>query len=110
VIDIAADVISWVCLVLGSFFAVAGGIGLLRLPDFYSRIHGGGVTDTLGAGLVLVGLMFQAGSGLVTVKLFMILGLLLITSPTSTHALAQAALHHGVKPRVAGEEEEPSSD
>jgi multicomponent Na+:H+ antiporter subunit G len=109
VIDSAADVISLFCLVAGSLFAVTGGIGLLRLPDFYSRIHGGGVTDTLGAGLVLVGLMFQAGFGLVTVKLIMILGLLLITSPTSTHALAQAALHHGVKPRVADEEDAPSS-
>ena len=108
-IEAAANAMSWVCLVSGSFFAVTGGIGLIRLPDFYCRIHGAGVTDTLGAGLVLLGLMFQAGFGLATVKLVMILLLILITSPTATHALAQAALYHGVKPAHDAEEGEPSN-
>ena len=52
---------SWICLVVGSLFAIIGGIGIVRLPDFYSRMHGAGITDTMGAGLVLVGLMFQGG-------------------------------------------------
>ncbi len=93
------DVISWICLLVGSFFALVGGIGLLRLPDFFCRIHGGGVTDTMGAGLVLLGLMLHAGIGLVTVKLLMISFFLLITSPTSAHALAKAAISHGLDPR-----------
>ena len=73
-------------------------VGIVRLPDFFSRLHGGGITDTLGAGLILVGLMFQAGFSLALVKVLMILGFLLITSPTGCHALAQAALTQGLRP------------
>jgi len=91
------DVLSWICLLLGCAACIIGGLGLLRLPDFYSRMHGGGITDTLGAGLVLLGLMFQAGLTMVTVKLAMILVVLLITSPTSTHAVGKAALISGLK-------------
>ena len=101
--------LSWACIVAGSVFAVIGGIGLLRLPDVYARMHGGGITDTLGAGLILIGLMFQSGLSLTTGKLVMVLLFLLITSPTSTHALAKAALAAGIEPRVVEpEEDEPS--
>lgn len=102
----AIEVLSWACLALGSFFAVVGGIGLLRLPDFFCRIHGGGVTDTMGAGMVLLGLMLHAGLGLVTFKLIMILFFLLVSSPTSAHALARAAIAHGMDP--APGKEQPS--
>ncbi len=102
---VVLDVLSWACLLTGSFFAVVGGIGLLRLPDFYSRLHGGGITDTLGAGLVLFGLMLQAGDWLVLFKLSMILFFLLITSPTSAHALSKSARAHGVEPLLASEED-----
>ena len=99
--DMLLQIASWTCLLLGSLFALVGGIGLLRLPDFFCRIHGGGITDTMGAGLILLGLMLQAPPSLVTIKLIMILCLLLVTSPTSTHALANAALSHGIEPRSA---------
>ena len=92
------DVASWACLLLGSFFCIVGGIGLLRLPDFYTRMHGVGITDTLGAGLLLVGLMLQGGLSMVTVKLFLILLLVFLTGPASTHAVAKAALTSGLKP------------
>jgi multicomponent Na+:H+ antiporter subunit G len=107
-VETVVDVISFVFLLAGSFFAVVGGIGLIRLPCFFARFHGAGITDTLGAGLILIGLMFQGGLSLATVKLAMVLFFLLVTSPTSTHALAKAALHHDVRPRLA-KEEEPSS-
>jgi multicomponent Na+:H+ antiporter subunit G len=111
-------IVSWSCLLTGSFFSVVGGIGIIRMPDFYSRLHAGGITDTMGAGLVMVGLMFQSISNglfagfqaepwLVTVKLVMILFFLLMISPTSCHALAQAALTHDVKPLLAKKEEGP---
>ena len=103
------DFASWVCLVAGSLFAVVGGIGLIRLPDFYTRLHAGGVTDTMGAGLILIGLMFQAAHGLVIFKLVMILFFLLLTSPTSAHALSKSARADGVRPKLADEESEPSS-
>ena len=101
--------LSWACIVAGSLFAVIGGVGLLRLPDVYARMHGGGITDTLGAGLILAGLMFQSGISLTTGKLVMVLLFLLVTSPTATHAVARAALSAGVEPEVAGEEDGPSS-
>jgi len=70
---IILDIISWLFLLSGSFFAIVGGIGIVRLPEFYSRLHGGGVTDTLGAALILIGLCFQIGNGFILAKLLMIL-------------------------------------
>jgi multicomponent Na+:H+ antiporter subunit G len=92
------DILSWVFLVVGVVFCMIGGLGLLRFPDFYTRLHGGGITDTLGAGLVMVGLMLQGGWSMVTVKLIFILACLWLTSPTSTHALAKAARSSGLEP------------
>jgi len=92
------DILSWGFLVFGAVFCAIGGLGLLRLPDFYSRLHGAGITDTLGAGLVLTGLMLQGGWSMITVKLVIILTCLWLTSPTSTHALAKAARSSGLEP------------
>ena len=107
----AIDVLSAILLVAGSIFSVIGGIGIVRFPDFFSRMHAGGITDTLGASLVLAGLMLQGGATLLTVKLAMILFLLLVTSPTSAYALAHAALEDGEKPWTGdpGKKEDPPS-
>jgi multicomponent Na+:H+ antiporter subunit G len=91
------DLASWVLLTLGAIFSVIGGIGLVRLPDLYSRCHAVSVSDTAGAGLILFGLMLQAGLSLVTVKLIMVLLFLWLTSPASTHALAKAAYSGGLR-------------
>ncbi|MGI9519068.1 MAG: monovalent cation/H(+) antiporter subunit G [Pirellulaceae bacterium] len=93
-------IISWALLLAGSFFSIVGGIGIVRLPDFYSRLHGGGVTDTLGAGLIMAGLIVQAGFSLVAFKLLTILFFLVVTSPSSCHALAKSALIQGLKPQL----------
>ena len=98
--NLALDILSWSFLIGGSLLCVIGGIGLIRLPDFYTRMHAAGVIDTLGACLILIGLMFQAGLTLVTVKLVLILFFLLVTSPTACHALADAALSRGLEPYV----------
>jgi multicomponent Na+:H+ antiporter subunit G len=95
---IALTVIGWVFLGLGAFFSLVGGIGIVRLPEFYSRLHGGGITDTLGAGLILIGLCFMADGWQAVVKLIMILFFLFVTSPSSCHALARSALSQNVKP------------
>lgn len=92
------DIASWVLLAAGGFFSVVGALGLVRMPDFFTRMHAASVTDTLGAGLVLLGLMLQAGWTLVMVKLVFIGLLIFFTSPTSTHALARAAIARGLKP------------
>ena len=103
----AMDIASWILLMAGSRFAVVGGIGLLRLPDFFSRMHAGGMTDTMGAGMILTGLMFQTGLSLITFKLVIITLLLLLSSPTSAHALAKSALRQGLEPLLSEDEERP---
>jgi multicomponent Na+:H+ antiporter subunit G len=95
------DVISWVLLTAGGFFVLVGGIGALRMPDLYTRMHAASVTDSLGAMLVLSGLVLQAGFTLDTVKLAAILIFMLFTSPTAANALASAALLAGVNPGLA---------
>ncbi len=98
---LVTEAVSWALLASGSFLVVIGALGLIRMPDFYTRMHAAGITDTLGADLILLGLMVQAGFSLVTVKLLLIGAFLFFTSPTSTHAIANAALTAGLKPRVA---------
>ena len=93
-----ADVLSWIFLLSGSLFAIVGGIGVIRMPDLFTRLHAAGITDTMGAGLILVGLMVQGGLTMVTVKLILILSFLWFSSPVSTYALARAALARGLEP------------
>ncbi len=77
--DIFLDIISWIFLVSGSFFCLTGAVGLFRFPEFFSRIHAASLTDTLGASLILIGLMIQAGWGIVLAKLILILFFFVIT-------------------------------
>jgi multicomponent Na+:H+ antiporter subunit G len=95
------DGASWVLIVAGSAFLIVGALGLLRMPDLFTRMHAASVSDTAGAGLLLVGMVLQAGFSLVALKLLFILVLFLFLGPVVTHALAQAALHEGMKPRLA---------
>ena len=85
----------------GSVFLVIGGIGVLRFPDFLTRIHAAGVCETLGSFTILLGLVLVGVGWLVTVKLMLILLFLAITNPVSSHALCRAALHEGtIRDRV----------
>ena len=93
-----ADILSWILLSAGGVFVLVGGIGALRMPNLYTRMHAASVTDTMGAILVMAGVMVQAGLTLATIKLAAILLFLLITSPTSSYALANAALLAGIEP------------
>jgi multicomponent Na+:H+ antiporter subunit G len=94
------DAASWALLVSGGVFCVIGALGLIRMPDFYTRMHAASVTDTLGAALILLGLILQAGFTLVTAKLLIVGLLIFFTSPTATHALARAAFVRGVRPAL----------
>lgn len=96
--SLLADLLSWVLLTAGAALGVLGGWGMRRFPDFYSRLHAAGTTDTLCAALFLLGLMFQAGFSLVSVKLLLIFLFLYFTSPTASHALAEAARLGGIEP------------
>lgn len=88
-------------IVAGLVFVFAGALGVLRLPDFYTRLHAAGVTDTLGAEMILLGLAVQAGLSLLAAKLLLVGFLLFLTSPAATHAIAHAAHQAGLKPLLA---------
>ena len=108
--DYVVEVLSWSLLLSGSFFVLVGGIGLLRFPNFFTRLHAVGVTDTLGSWLMLSALMMQSGFNQTTLKLALIGVIFLFTSPTSSHALAKAALHGGAEPATEGESDHRNSD
>ena len=109
------DSASLVLIALGGFFTVVGAVGLVRMPEVYTRLHAVSVIDTLGAGLLVLGMMLQAGWSLAALKLLFILGLFFFTGPVVTHALARAALHEGIEPLLAedrrgdGTEDGPAS-
>ena len=97
------ELIAYLFVFAGAGFCLIGAIGVLRFPDVYSRMHAAGITDTLGALLVLFGLLLLAGISLAGAKLMFILAFLWIASPTATHALAKAARHGGVHPVIGGD-------
>ena len=107
-IETVVNVISWICLLGGGAVGIIGGIGLLRLPDFYSRLHAAGVAEILCPLLIVTGLVLQSGLSLLSLKLVLILLFLLFTAPTATHAVARAALVDGVEPEVTDKDSEPT--
>lgn len=96
--DLVLDILSWVLLVAGGTFVFIGGIGVIRLPELYTRMHAASLTDTMGTILIIAGIILQTGFTLVTFKLVAILVFLVLTGPTATYALANAALLSGLKP------------
>jgi len=87
---------------VGIFFFTTGTIGFLRFPDFYSRMHATGKSDTLGAALSLAGLALYEGFSLTSIKILIIVIFILMTSPTATHALLRAAFDSGMLPWTKG--------
>ena len=102
-LGLVLDVASWVLLVTGGFFVVVGGIGLLRMPDLFTRMHAGGVADTMGTGMILIGLLLQSDDWLVVVKILLILYFVIFANPTSTHAVARSALDNDIRPLLPEE-------
>lgn len=97
---LVVDIASWLLLLAGGIFVFTGGVGLLRMPDLYTRMHAVGLTDSLGSILVLLGAILQAGLSLASVKLAIIIVFLLLTCPTASYALANAARLSGLEPRA----------
>ena len=92
------DIVSAVFIGIGVFFVLTAGIGMLRMPDVFTRMHAAGMSDTMGAGMILFGLAIHEGFTGATLRLVLIILFLWFTSPISSHALAKAALHGNVKP------------
>ena len=111
--EIVRDIVAWVVILGGCFFTVVGAFGLVRLPDVYTRVHSAGLIDTLGAGLMLLGLTLYGGFTIVTIKLLLIIVFIFFTSPTSSNAFANTVYSSGIKPLLArrqdGEEDAPSN-
>lgn len=104
------EIVSGFFLLTGGVLCVTGGVGLIRMPDFFSRVHASGVTETLASPLLLVGLALQMEWSLDVVKVLMILILVLATNPTATHAMAKATLHGGQRPLVFEEDNDGMGD
>ena len=105
--EMVLDVLSWVSIAFGLFFMLVGTYGVIRMPDVYTRLHAAGMTDTMGAGFLIFGMACQTVVGMMhghttwwtaLVRLALIYGFLLFTSPIATHALARAGLAGGVEP------------
>ncbi len=97
-LDLALDIASAITFTVGGAFVLIGAFGLVRLPDVWSRIHAAGVIDTVGAELILLGMMFQTGLTQTTLKLALIGLFLFVTGPTATHAVANASFVAGLRP------------
>lgn len=95
------DLLSWLMICTGCLIGIIGGIGMIRFPDFYSRIHAAGMTDTLCAALILSGLGLQSGWTFDSVKLFLIFAFLFFTSPTSSYSVGNWAWQCRIKPWVS---------
>lgn len=106
--NIAFDLISWICLLAGGTIIIIGAVGIIRFPDFFTRLHAASVIDTLGCMLIMLGLIFQAGLSIVSIKLVLIVFFILFTTPTAAHALAKAAIHGKLKPVLTNSGEQTS--
>lgn len=102
--SLVISILSAILMSAGALLVLSGALGLLRFPDFYTRVHAAGVTDTAGAGLILIGLLLQADHWSVAVRLVIIMIFMALSSPTASHLLGQAARRDGVHVWRSGEE------
>lgn len=93
-----SNIVGMFFIVSGAFFMFSAALGVLRMPDFYTRLHPAGVTDSIGAPFVLIGIAILNGATLFSGKIILLVLFILITSPTACHALAKAASYSGLKP------------
>lgn len=103
-IETLVEILSWILLCLGGIFVLIGGIGALRLPNFYTRLHAASLTETMATIMIFVGMILQAGLSLAAIKLATIMVFLLLTAPTASYALANAALQSGMRPDAKNRE------
>ena len=97
-LDISIEIISILSFVVGAFFIFTGSIGLIRLPDVFSRIHAAGMIDTAGVSFIILGMILQSGFSLITAKLVFIGIFIFFTSPITGHVTANLARKKGVTP------------
>jgi multicomponent Na+:H+ antiporter subunit G len=91
--------------VSGMFFLLLGSVGILRFPDFFTRLHPAGKADTLGASLLLLGLAVHQGFSLLALKIVLVQIFIFMANPAAAHALGRAAWRAGLRPWTAGDGE-----
>jgi multicomponent Na+:H+ antiporter subunit G len=96
------DLLAWIALVAGGFFAIVGAVGMHRMPDVFTRMHAASLIDTLGVGLLGLGMLLQTDDWTVAVRIVIIVVVSLVAGAVAAHALARAALHDGERPLLAG--------
>ncbi|MCY4152489.1 MAG: monovalent cation/H(+) antiporter subunit G [Aestuariivita sp.] len=97
------DIIAALLLVLGGFFSLFAGIGIVRMPDVYIRMHASTKVGTLASGLIMAGVAVHFSEPSVVIKSVLVILFLLLTAPIAAHMIGRAALHTGVKPWGVGE-------
>jgi len=105
-LDVLRLGVSWLFLVSGGVVLIIGALGMVRLPDFWARLHAASIIDTMGSGLLILGLMLQAGLSIASLKLLLIGFFIFISTPIAAHALAGVAYDAGVRPSSNEKEEE----
>ncbi|MEC9364584.1 MAG: monovalent cation/H(+) antiporter subunit G [Sinimarinibacterium flocculans] len=98
-LHVALQILSDLVLAAGVLFVLTGAAGLHRLPEFFMRTHAASITDSAGAGLIVLGLLLRTEEFATALRLVLIAFFLMFTSPTASHALAQAALGDGFRPQ-----------
>jgi multicomponent Na+:H+ antiporter subunit G len=96
--DLVLDIITGICFFVGSLSIIIGACGLIKLPDVFSRIHAAGMIDTGGTSFFLLGMIFQTGWSLITVKLILIGIFIFFTSPVTSHVTANLARQKNLIP------------
>jgi len=108
-IEFLINLLSTALLLAGVFLGISGAVGLFRFPDFFSRMHAAGITDTLCTACIIGGLVLQSGFSLITVKLIFILLFTWYTSPAAGHALIKAANKTGLRPLLRKDSEQEAN-
>jgi multicomponent Na+:H+ antiporter subunit G len=97
-VSVLIDVVSVALLFVGVAFLLGGTVGLVRLPDLYTRAHAASKCDSAGAGSILLALVLQGGLAFGDLKLVLLMLLVLVSGPTTAHALARAGYRTGLAP------------
>ncbi len=101
--ELIVNIVSGICIFIGCVFMVGGAVGLIRMPDFYTRLHAASVTDTGGILFIMMGLILQAAfifdNPMAAIKLFLVVIFIFFTAPTASHAVAKSALMANIIPQ-----------
>lgn len=92
------SLLSDILLIAGSMFVIVGAVGIVRMPDFFTRLHAASVIETGGLFLLVLGMVLRSGVSLASIKLIFIALFIFFAGPAATHAMVRSGLKQGLKP------------